>query len=206
MPLSMLMLRWQFILVSLAPVNAEARVVDRRTTTDSDGAPVYYIVYEYVVNGQRLTNQQSVSPNIYARAEQGTRLRIEYSRIAPNAARILGTGNPLEISDVLLLPFILIGLGMPVLAIYDGAKWRRRIRRAKLIKGQVLQVRTEEREDSDGDRYTVIILKVRFQTPQGRIIEGEKIYNSSERFIDDPPSTENTVAVLYVDDKDWELL
>ncbi len=205
---------WQLILVILAPVNAEARVVDRLATTDSGGRTVYYIVYEYVVNDQRLTNRQSVSQDIYARAKQGTRLQIEYSRIAPNAARIPSAVNLLDMfffQIAIPLFLTLVGLGILALALYGEANWRRRIRRAKLIEGQVLQAWTGEGKDSDGARYTATVLRVRFQTPQGRIIEGRKSYNTYDqrlrkRLIDHPPSTENTVAILYVDDKNWELL
>ncbi len=193
-------------LLILGPiVKAEGLIVDRKVVKGDE----YYIIYEYVVNDQRFRRQESVNSSLYDRAVPGVRLRIEYLSTNPSVARIEGSTR--EASFVVLAVLLIILLMMLLVVVVlvsqarESRRQRERLKKGKPIKGQVLQVRTEEREDSDGDRYTATILRVRFQTPQGRIIEGEESH-SYERLIENPPSTENTVAIFYVDDKDWELL
>lgn len=194
-------------LLILGPiVKAEGLIVDRKVV-EGDESTFYYILYEYVVNDQRFRRQESVNSSLYDRAVPGVRLRIEYLSTNPSVARIEGSTREVSFVAVLLITLLMMLLVVVVLVSQarESRRQRERLKKGKPIKGQVLQVRTEERKDSDGDPYTATILRVCFQTPQGRIIEGEESY-SYERLIENPPSTENTVAIFYVDDKDWELL
>ncbi len=208
LPVLLILTDEQTSLILGPTVKAEGLIVDRKVVK-GDESTFYYIIYEYVVNDQRFRRQESVNSSLYDRAVPGVRLRIEYLSTNPSVARIEGSTREASFVVLAVLLIILLMILLVVVVLVSQAResrrQRERLKKGKPIKGQVLQVRTEEREDSDGDRYTATILRVRFQTPQGRIIEGEESH-SYKRLIENPPSTENTVAIFYVDDKDWELL
>lgn len=194
------------LLLSSESITTEGRVVSRYTKENDDGV-TYYVVFEYVANDRRLTREQQVDEALYTRAEQGARLEIEYSSVDPSAARIAGTNSWLLSMGALVAGSLLTLVSSVFLVklIKMNRRLRDRLQKGKLIKGQLLEVSTGEDRDYEGEIYTCTIVKARFRTPAGRTIQGEKRYRTT-RGKEHPPSNEETVAIFYIDDKDWEVL
>ncbi len=196
------------VLLNSESVPTEGHILDRYIEQDSDGNnPTYYVVFEYTANDRRLSRKQQVDGSFYDRAEQGMQLAVEYSSADPSVARIAGTDSWLRSIFALIIGSLCMLFGGVFWAnqIRISRRLRDRLQKGKLIIGDLLQVSIGKDKDYEGDIHTCTIVKVRFRTPTGRTIQGEKRYRTT-RGADCPPSTEKTAAIFYINDKDWEVL
>ncbi|MCS6836007.1 MAG: hypothetical protein NZ750_08325 [Anaerolineae bacterium] len=81
------------------------------------------------------------------------------------------------------------------------------VRDGKLIRGQLVHIDVKDYEDDDGDERRRKKLVVRFRTSSGQTLEGEKEYSMPRHSEDGLPTEEHdTVAIFYVNDKQWDVL
>jgi hypothetical protein len=197
-------------LLTEGSITTQGRVINRYTSEDSEGDTLYHVVFEYVANDRRLSHEQQVSEEAYTRYEQGVALDIEYARADPNIARLVGTRSYPLGSFIGLFFALLLMLPLPVAyatvrLIAGGLKRRAFLRKGQKLKGKLLSLDVEEAVDSEGDKYTATIVRVAFRAPDGRVVHGERRYDTA-RGRQQPPPAEAAVAIFYKDDQEWEVL
>jgi len=187
----------------------KAEITDHRISSGKSTS--YYVTYQFTVNNQIYSQEDSVSRDEYYSYEVGGHIPITYVASDPDIAHIGENG----IHWSSLLPMFFIDGFFLLMAVLLGSSQipqYRRIRRMKrdgqLILGQLQGAGGEMiRRGSGKSRRTDydVTIRYEFTTPTGKKMNGEKTVTRNDLKKKDL-QTSGSVAVLYVNDNDYMVL
>jgi hypothetical protein len=108
---------------------------------------------------------------------------------------------PAGMCELLLLVFFV----MVFFAIGRNLELRLFCKGARKLKGKLLGLEVEEYEDGNDRMRVFTIVDVEFRAPDGSVMRGKRRYETG-RGKSQPPPEQAVVAVLYKDNKRWEVL
>jgi hypothetical protein len=189
-------------------IATEATITERWTYYDNELGTRNTVAYHFIVEGQQYASQQLVETATYDALEEGSSVKVLYVPLDPNLSS-LANGVKLPLLE------IIVGFTMGVFFLLGSSRvikrrlQDRRLSKGCLLRGEVTDWRTEQREDDEGGTYFIGYLRYRFYRPDGSLYKAgtSKILQANEiEHLIDHPAAGTPVAVLYLSDDLCEVL
>ena len=187
-------------------------------------AAKYFVTYRFAPTDQAATytREQLVSREMFTRLAQADHVMIRYLPINPTVSSLVGqeAGSSVGLTAYLMIVFGLIGA--VIVLVFAGPELVRFLKNArlwrqgKLVVGHVLACRRYTTETSTSFRPSeygsalkgnfYIELSYEFHSPQGKSIRATAQRNRIDLRQARLPNFGTPVAVLYLNDKDYQVL
>jgi hypothetical protein len=184
-------------------VEALATITDGHMTRGRSNS--YYLEYSYdaKVNGdlQSFTREESVSRELYERAEIGSHMTIHYLPDDPGTARILDDA----FNGVI---FLVIGLALAGGSLVGMYVLMRQYRRDRMLErdGQILTGSITKSSVSGYGNKRQVTIHYEFHSPLGVPLKGSQSQRRRDLDRQDLPPEGTRVAVVYCDDSTYRML
>lgn len=185
---------------SRAPI--EAVISDKRIEKDADLANVYWLDYEYVVDGIVYEGDDMVGRTEYDTYTAGMPIEVIYSPEQPSLSMIEYEPVVVLAFAGITLLFFAIGLGGLILSFFNRRRRRQLIRKGKVIKGTLVDA-----NQSTDEGQVELTINYTFQSP----LSGEELHKRETLYITRAGTSGKarigaTVVVLYLNDDLYQLL
>lgn len=196
---------WQRFNLLNYGVKVNATITSKQYEEDSDSL-TYWLYYTYPVElkGQPPHNyrgKEGVDAATFSRVEEGSQWQAQYLSESPEVVHLTQTGNNLWVQWLASLLFMLVG-SVPSLLLFIS--YHRSVRREK--EGTILKgiLTSSQGEMDEGDFK--LTLQFNFVNPLGEYLAGKASKTCNHLKEKRLPEAGTGVAILYRNDKDYEVL
>ena len=186
-------------------------VIDRSESSDDDGSS-YYVKYHFFPVGSEgvtFVHEQHVSWDTYTRLQNGSQVSISYLPENPDVNHLGGADADSTSANSSLWILLLPGLMLIVAVNMVRRVWRYRrlMREGGVIFGELTRCSSEKVEDDSGESYRVAY-SYKFPVSHNHDLHSTKYVCMSAYWFArwSAPANGTPVAVLYVNDKLFEML
>jgi hypothetical protein len=192
--------------------NLTGRNTEQMTALDSptsDNDRLYYWTYSYTTqDGQMLEGESQVTESAYNTYTANRAVEVVYLQNRPEVSYLLD-GEAFSFPRVAVVAGGLNGLMMLFVGLLSWrgyAQDRRYRREGRIIEGRVTDPVLKTGE-SEGKPFATLYLNYAITSPEtGEEIHKIEVQSRNDMTIDDLPSANDPVAVLYVSDRQFKLL